>query len=88
VQRKPAATLFPAQLEFGYLRPYAVAVAATRDLPCSVRIPFRSSGLHRPGIVHRDVKPANALHDVDGAAILTDHGLANGRGAASVEVAV
>jgi hypothetical protein len=88
VQRKRAATLFPAQLEFGYLRAYAFAMAATRDLPCSLRSSLRSSGLRRPSIVHLDVKPANALHDADRAAILTDYGLANGRGAASEEVAV
>jgi serine/threonine protein kinase len=35
--------------------------------------------LHRCGLVHRDVKPANILFDVAASAALTDFGLAKGR---------
>src|SRR5437763_16033897 len=34
--------------------------------------------LHRAGIIHRDVKAGNILFDTDGAAKLTDFGLAKG----------
>lgn len=34
--------------------------------------------LHAQGVLHRDVKPSNVLHDEAGAAVLTDFGLARG----------
>lgn len=36
--------------------------------------------LHHQGLVHRDIKTSNILLDPDGAAALTDFGLAKGRG--------
>jgi serine/threonine-protein kinase len=35
--------------------------------------------LHARGVVHRDVKPSNILCEQDGAAVLTDFGVAKGR---------
>lgn len=35
--------------------------------------------LHAAGVVHRDIKSSNILFDTDGAAMLTDFGLAKGR---------
>jgi WD40 repeat protein len=41
---------------------------------------------HEQGLIHQDVKPANLLLTQDGAAKVTDFGLANAKGAADVKL--
>lgn len=51
--------------------PYALRVV--RDVAAGL------DALHTHGIVHRDVKASNVMLDADGAALITDFGLAKGR---------
>ena len=60
-------------LEEGALDPAAVA-----DLVAQVASAL--DVLHQEGLVHRDVKPSNILLAADGTAVLSDFGLARGRG--------
>ena len=55
------------------------ALSATDAAQVISDIALGLDALHEAGIVHRDVKPGNILFDEEGAAKLTDFGLAKGR---------
>jgi serine/threonine protein kinase len=75
-------------LAVGYVQGHSLSHEIERRGPLPLdRVPRLvaqvASGLdsiHAAGLVHRDVKPSNIMLDEDGSAVLTDFGLAKGRG--------
>ena len=57
-------------------------VALKRILDIAIQIAWGLQYAHEQGLIHQDVKPANVLMTPEGAAKVTDFGLANARAAA------